>query len=204
MFQGIGELLFHPDIFFSRKQHEEISLVIPAIIVGIGGIVSFITPLAQRAIINGGDLSNFIMEPTAALFFLVLPFISWLLVAGILYVFSRCFSGTGSFPATLQNCGYGYLPNTLYSLFVIINSFAVAWSMGTSFKILTDVLLVVGLISFLSIFWSGWLWTVAMEKTHNLSLGKAMVGPELVVLLYLSTVILNIFAHFIANGFPTL
>jgi hypothetical protein len=204
MFQGIIELLFHPDVFFSRKQHEEIRLVIPAIIVGIGGIVSFITPLTERAFSNGGDLSNFNMMPSAAIFFLVLPFISWLLVAGILYVFSRLFSGTGSFPATLQNCGYGYLPNTLFSLIVIINSFAVAWSMGNSFMLLTKFLLVLGIISFFSIFWSGWLWTVAMEKTHTLSLGKAMVGPELVVLLYLSTVILNIFAHFIANGFPTL
>jgi hypothetical protein len=178
--------------------------VIPAIIVGIGGIVSFITPLTERAFSNGGDISNFIMMPSAAVFFLVLPFISWLLVAGILYVFSRFFSGTGSFPATLQNCGYGYLPNTLYSLFVIINSFAVAGSMGTSFMLLTKFLLVLGIISFFSIFWCGWLWTVAMEKTHSLSPGKAMVGAAFVVLLYLSPVVLNIFAHFRANGFPIL
>lgn len=204
MLKGIIELLFHPDLFFVRKQHEEIHLVIPVIIVGIGGIVSFITPLAERAFSNNGDISNFLMMPSSAIFFLVFPFISWLLVAGILYVFSRLFSGTGSFPATLQNCGYGFLPNTLFALFVFINSFAVSWSMGTSFKFLTTFLSVLGIISFFSIFWSGWLWTVAMEKTHNLSLGKAMVGPELVVLLYLSTVILNIFAHFIANGFPTL
>jgi hypothetical protein len=204
MFQGIIELLFHPDVFFSRKQNEEISLVIPAIIVGIGGIVSFITPLTQRAIIDEGDLSDFIMEPSAAIFFLVLPFISWILIAGILYVFSRFFSGTGSFPATLQNCGYGYLPQTILSPIVIINGIVLAGSIGTSSMLLTEVLLVVGIISFLSIFWSGWLWTVAMEKTHTLSRGKAMVGAAFVVLLYLSPVVLNIFAHFRANGFPTL
>jgi hypothetical protein len=87
---------------------------------------------------------------------------------------------------------------------LIINSFAVAWSMGNSFTLLTMFLSVLGIISFFSIFWCGWLWTIAMQKTHNLSLGKAMVGPVLVVLLYLSTVILNIFAHFLANGFPML
>ena len=204
MFHGIIELLFRPDVFFSRKQHEKINFVIPAIIVGIGGIVSFITPLTQRAIIDGGDISNFSMEPSAAVFFLVLPFILWLLVAGILYVVDRFFSGTGSFPATLQNCGYGYLPNTLSSLIVIITSMALAWSIGTSFMLLTEVLLVAGIISFIFIFWSGWLWTVAMEKTHGLSRGKAMVGAALVVLLYLSPVFLNIFAHFRANGFPIL
>jgi hypothetical protein len=204
MFQGIIELLFHPDVFFSRKQNEEIRLVIPAIIVGIGGIVSFITPLTQRAIIDEGDLSNFIMEPSAAIFFLVLPFIFWILIAGILYVFSRFFSGTGSFPATLQNCGYGYLPQTILSPIVIINGIVLAGSIGTSSMLLTEVLLVVGIISFLSIFWSGWLWAVAMEKTHTLSRGKAMVGAAFVVLLYLSPVVLNIFADFRANGFPTL
>jgi len=177
MFQGNIELLFHPDVFFSRKQNEEISLVIPAIIVGIGG---------------------------AAIFFLVLPFIFWILIAGILYVFSRFFSGTGSFPKTLQNCGYGYLPQTILSPIVIINGIVLAGSIGTSSMLLTEVLLVVGIISFLSIFWSGWLWAVAMEKTHTLSRGKAMVGAAFVVLLYLSPVVLNIFAHFRANGFPAL
>jgi hypothetical protein len=201
MYQEITNLLFHPDIFFEQKNREKIGLVIPAIIVGIGGIVSFLSPLTERAVLNNGDISNFIVMPYATIYFLVVPFIVWLVVAGILFVFGRLLSGTGSFPAMLQNCGYGYLPHTLLSPLVIINGIALACLPGTAFMILFGVTTVLVIISFLSIFWSGWLWSVAMEKTLVLSRGKAMVGAALVLLLYQIPVILNIFAHFQANGF---
>jgi hypothetical protein len=204
MFQEIIDLLYHPDIFFERRNKEKINLVIPAIIVGIGGIVSLITPMVQQVFMYGGDLSNFIVMPSAIIVFLVLPFIIWFMVAGILSVFSRLFSGTGSFPAMLQNCGYGYLPHTLLSPVVIINGIALSWLPATSSMILFGIITVLVIISFFSIFWSGWLWSVAMEKTFALSRGKAMVGAALVLLLYQSPVLLNIFAHFQANGFPTL
>jgi hypothetical protein len=176
--------------------------VIPAIIVGIGGMVSFLSPMAERAIIHGGDLSNFIMMPVAVVFFLVLPFILWFVVAGIFYVFSRFFSGTGSFPAMLQNCGYGYLPQTVLSPVVIINGIALAsWSSSTPSAIPTGVIIGFGIISIFSLFWSGCLWSVAMEKTYALSRGKALFGAALVVLLYLSPLILNIIADLSASGF---
>jgi len=202
MNREIIDCLFHPDIFFERRNKEKISLVIPAIIVGTGGIVSFITPMVQRAVTHGGDLSNFIMMPSAVVFFLVFPFILWFGVAGFLEVFSRLLSGTGAFPAMLQNCGYGYLPHTLLSPLVIINGIALPWLPGTSSVFLAGAISVLVIISFLSIFWSGWIWSVAMEKTHALSRGRAMIGAALVLLLYQSVVLLNIFAHFLANGFP--
>jgi hypothetical protein len=203
MYQEIIDLLFHPGIFFERRNKEKISLVIPAIIIGIGGVVNFLSPLAERAIIDGGDLSHFVVMPLAVVFFLVLPFVLWFVVAGILTVFSWFFSGTGSFSAMLQNCGYGYLPQTLLSPLVIINGIALAsWSPSTSSAIPTGVIIVVGIIPILSIFWSGWLWSVAMEKTHALSRGRAMAGAALVVLLYLSPLILNIIADIHANGYP--
>jgi len=204
MYQEIIDLLFHPDIFFERRNKEKINLIIPAIIVGIGGIVSFITPMVQQVFIHGGDLSNFIIMPSAIIVFPVLPFIIWYGVTGILSVFGRLFSGTGSFPAMLQNCGFGYLPHTLLSPVVIINGIALSWLPGTSSMIVFGIITVLVIISFLSIFWSGWLWSVAMEKTLALSQGKAMAGTALVLLLYQSPVLLNIFAHLQANGFSPL
>jgi hypothetical protein len=203
MYQEIIDLLFHPGIFFERRNKENISLLIPAIIVGIGGMVSFLSPMIERAFIHGGDLRNFIMMPEAVVFFLVLPFILWFVITGILSVFCRFFSGTGSFPAMLQNCGYGYLPQTLLSPVVIINGIALAsWSSSTSSAIPTGVIIVFGIILILSLFWSGWLWAVAMEKTYALSRGKSMFGAALVILLCLSPLILNIIADFSASGFP--
>jgi len=184
MYPEIAGLLFHPDGFFARKQHEEIRLLVPAVIVGIGGIVNFLSPLPTVAVTRREDLSNFLTMPSAALYFLLLPFALWFVTAGILYVISRLLSGTGSFPATVQNTGYGYLPQTLLSPLLVINGIAQPWIAGMQPSIFLTVLVAVaGAGLFLGVFWSAALWTFAMEKTHGLSRGRAMAGPALVVLL---------------------
>ena len=59
MYREITGLLFHPGDFFTQKQHEEIRFLNPAVIVAIGGIVTFLSPLLEVAFTRGGDISNF-------------------------------------------------------------------------------------------------------------------------------------------------
>jgi len=123
------------------------------------------------------------MEPSAAVWFLLLPFALWLVTAGILWVVCRLLSGTGSFRATLQNCGYGYLPQTLLSPLLVINGIAQPWISVMQPSIILRVLVaILGIGLILGVFWSGALWTSAMETTHGLSRIMAMAGPALVVL----------------------
>ena len=183
MYREMTGLLFHPGDFFTMKQHEEIRFFSPVVIVGIGGIVTFLSPLLEVAFTRGGDISNFGMEPPATFWFLVVPFVLWFVMAGLLHVVCRLLSGTGSFHATLQNCGYGYLPQTLLSPLLVVNGIAVIWFSGTQSVFLQGVMIILGITLFLGVFWSMVLWTVAMEKTHGLSRGKAIVGPVLVFLL---------------------
>jgi len=201
MYQEISGLLFHPDGFFARKQNEEIHLLVPAVIVGIGGIVNFLSPLLTVAVTRREDVSNFMIMPSAVLYFLLLPFALWLVMAGVLYVVSRLLSGTGSFPATLQNTGYGYLPQTLLSPFIAINGIAQPWIAGMQPSVyLTVLVAILGAGLILCLFWSGALWTVAMEKTHSLSRLKAMAGPALIVLFSLLPLILVILTESAARG----
>jgi len=201
MYQEISGLLFHPDGFFARKQNEEIHLLVPAVIVGIGGIVNFLSPLLTVAVTRREDVSNFMIMPSAVLYFLLLPFALWLVMAGVLYVVSRLLSGTGSFPATLQNTGYGYLPQTLLSPFIAINGIAQPWIAGIQPSVyLTVLVAILGAGLILGLFWSGALWTVAMEKTHSLSRLKAMAGPALIVLFSLLPLILVILTESAARG----
>jgi hypothetical protein len=203
MYREIIDLLFHPGEFFTRKQNEVISLFIPAVIIGIGGIVNFLSPLLERAFAHGGDISNYIIMPGAAIFFVLLPFALWIVTAGILYVFSRILSGTGSFPATLQNTGYGYLPQTLLSPLVFINGSLLDWISGMELSAFLRVMVAVlgaGLI--LGLFWSAALWTVAMEKTHGISRGRAIAGPALVVLFSLLPLLLIILTESAARVPP--
>jgi hypothetical protein len=196
MYQDISGLLFHPDGFFARKQNEEIRLLVPAVIVGTGAIVNFLSPLLTVVVTRRDDISNFMIMPSAALYFLLLPFALWLVTAGVLYVVSRLLAGTGSFPATLQNTGYGYLPQTLLSPFIVINGIAQPWIAGMQPSVFLTVLVtILGAGLFLGVFWSAALWTFAMEKTHGLSRGRAMAGPVLVVIFSLLPLLLVILAE---------
>ena len=192
MFGDLFTLLFRPGNFFAQKQNEEISLLIPAAIVGIGGVISFFTPLLQITIIHGGRNNLYMASPEGVIIFLALPFIFWFFASVLIWGICRLLSGTGSFTATLQNCGYGYLPHTLLSPVVIVNGVVLSLRTAASSMVLDSIILVLAIIPLLSLLWAGWLWTVAMEKTHMISRVRAMAGPGLVVLLYLAPLVLNI------------
>lgn len=200
MHSEIRELLFHPDSFFDRIILEKPGLAIPSAIVGIGSIVGLLTPFIISAFPSGRAPAKVLLMADAFLPLLILPFIAWILITGILYVISRLFHGTGTFTTTLQNVGYGSLPLTLLSLFGIINGIVSAQYTAIPSMIRTGAIIGLGGISVFFVIWSGWLWTVAMEKTHILSRGKATVAAVIVVLLYMSPVILNIIALLYFTG----
>jgi len=202
MYREITGLLFHPGDFFARKQHEEIRLFVPAVILGIAGMMNFLSPLLEQLFTRGGDISRFGMIPAAALGFLLLPFALWLITAGVLYVVCMVLSGTGSFPATLQNCGYGYLPQTLVSPLMIVNGITEIQVSGRPSMLLHAVIFILGIVIFSTVFWSVALWTAAMEKTHGLSRGRALAGPLLVLLLSQLPLLLVILTDYPSPGIP--
>jgi len=193
MYHAVKELLFHPDIFFTQKAGEKIDLIYPGIIVVIGGVVGLMTPFIVSAF-SRGEKVNVIMMPDAVIVGLLLPFIAWILISGMLFVLCRLFSGTGTFGATIQNAGYGALPLTILSAVGIFNGILIGRFMEIPKMIGTVAIVGLGLLSVLFVIWSGCLWTYAMEKTHAIPHGKAMAAASVVVLLYMSLMLINILA----------
>lgn len=202
MYSAIKNLLFHPDAFFTQKRGEETNIVIPALIIFIGGIVGLISPSVIDVFIPGHS-RNIIMMPDTVIVSLGLPFITWILISGILYVLCRLFSGTGTFYATLQNVGYGSLPYTISLLFGIIDGVVIGRFVEISRIISIGALMGLGLLSLLFLIWSGWLWACAMEKTHFITHYKAIIAATIVVLLFLSPVLINILALVHITGWLT-
>jgi hypothetical protein len=195
MFHEMKELLFHPEIFFTRMTGEKTDLLFPALIIFMGGAIG----LASPNVINlfsrgGGEMRNIIVMPDTVFVSLFMPFLSWIVIAGILFVLCRLFSGTGTFGATLQNAGYGCLPLTIMPVLGIINGILIGRFTEPPGAIGADVIIGLGLLSVLFTIWSGYLWTYAMEKTHAIPHGRAMAAASIVVLLYMSPVLLNILA----------
>jgi hypothetical protein len=202
MYQEIKEILFNPYTFFNRVIQERPNLIFPSTIVGIGSIAGLVTPFIISAFPLGRTPTQVLLMGYTYLY-LFLPFISWILIAGILYTIGRLFAGTGSFTTTLQNAGYGCLPLTFFSVIKIFDGIFNAQFIGISSPLFITATFVIGFFAVFFVVWSGWLWMVAMEKTHALSRNKAAVASTIIVLLYMSPVILNaIEIGYLTGAFP--
>lgn len=183
----IGELLLHPDTFFSGKSREKINLIPPFAIVGAGAvfiaIIHVLFVVWDRSGWNLGAFSydgmmrHYLMSSieTAVL----MPFFIWGLVSILVFCLSRVAGGTGSFPATLQNVGYGMVPWTLSAiipLIVFLHRFII-YTGGQVFIAYSGIWLlppVFCALLFLGLMiWSSYLWIVAVIHMDNLPLLKA-------------------------------
>jgi hypothetical protein len=193
MYSELKELLFHPDLFFTRKTGEKIDLLIPAIIVLIGSMVGLITSFIVSGFLNITESRNIlvVLTPTNFLIILLTPFLAWFLLSGVLYAVSRLWSGEGTFVATLQNTGYGALPLTILAIVPIINGIFLNVNVKIPQIIGFGIVIVFDLVTLLFVLWSGYLWTYAMEKTHTITHGKAVATASIAVLLFLSYDVIN-------------
>jgi hypothetical protein len=179
-------LLFHPDSFFTRKIQENQGFFMPLLIVCSGGVIALLTPFIPLAFsAGGGAIHNFIILPSTVAWYLITPFIAWVLLSVGLFGLCRFLSGTGTFPATLQNAGYGMLPLTLNAILGLIMSLLPVIYLKMTLLPFLLVNLTLVALSFILIIWSGYLWMYAMEKTHVIPHGSAMVAAGVVAGIYI-------------------
>jgi len=197
VYPDLFELLFHPDTFFERKSREPANLLLPAIIVSIGSILNFFFSRIASQTLDNDYLVNFLWNihllPDSSILILVLPFFAWFCFSGILFITSRLLAGTGSFAVTFRNTGYGCLPLTFLSVTNILNGF---------FGYPPSYPSVIGHWFFVMafLFWAGWIWSAAMEKTHSISHSRAKIPSIAAILLYLSYNLFNFLAfYFLVN-----
>jgi hypothetical protein len=203
MYHELKELLVNPDAFFEKKTKEKIDLLLPAIVVLIGSMVGLIASFVVSDFLNIIELRHIsvILTPENFLLILLKPFIAWFLLSGLLYGFSRLWSGTGTFMETLQNTGYGALPLTILTIIPIINAIFINSNVNMPQIFGQSIVIILDLLTVVFILWSGYLWTYAMEWTHELDHDKAIASAAIVVLLYLGFHLINMLG--IVNLLPS-
>ena len=203
MYRELKELLINPDAFFEEKTKEKIDLLLPAIIVLIGSMVGLVASFIVSDFLNIIELRHIsvLLTPENFLLILLKPFIAWFLLSGLLYGFSRLWSGTGTFMETLQNTGYGALPLTILTIIPIINAIFINSNVNMPQIFGQSIVIILDLLTVVFILWSGYLWTYAMEWTHELDHDKAIASAAIVVLLYLGFHLINMLG--IVNLLPS-
>jgi len=181
MVHDLIDLVFNPRSFFRRKTREPPDYLLPVIIVGAASLVYLVTEAVYpvTAPDTGFQIFTIVLNVLG-------PFIDWVVIALVLYVFCRAFSGKGTIPATFRNTGYGMLPLPLIAFVELIVTPYLNNGVATNdSSILLVVFIVLLLLNILLVTWSGYLWMHAMEAVHAIIPGDALAAALIAGVFYI-------------------
>jgi len=219
MSPSLIDILFRPDAFFEHGPHEPESLKIPALIVLTGGILAaaygyLMGELSARMMAGMMPGMDAIILISAVLGALVGTFIFWGIAAGIFYIISTFFKGSGSFNRVLEVVGYGYLPQIIGSLITLVA--AIQYLPKITVPVLTKAALddpeiietamtafmhdpamleltqITSLIAIVFMLWSANIWIFGMKHARMLTMRDAAICVGAPVILYVVYVIYSL------------
>jgi hypothetical protein len=205
------DLLINPDRFFRQALGEKEQLRVPGLVILAGAVAAAISGYFA------GNLSASMMEPVLqgmeplivavtvlATFFGT--FVAWVVWAGVLYLISKIFAGTGSFSRCLEVVGYGYVPQVIGALVTMsaaliylpkvtvprltsaaasdpqmIREATTALMHDPAMVAFTEIATVVSVIFLL---WSATIWIFGLKQARNLSLKYAAICVCVPVILF--------------------
>jgi hypothetical protein len=213
-------LLLKPEDFFRDLHAEPQSLEIPTLFVLTGGLIGAVsayliaglTGTMMAGIMPGME---FITAAIAAVSAIVGVFIFWGIVAGVFFIISKIFKGTGSFGRSLEVVGYGYLPQVFGALITAIvailyvpairvpslsksalenpesiQSAVTALMQDPAMMMIQQVTVIVSVVFLL---WSAYIWIYGIKEARALSLRDAAITVGVPVLLYVIYLVVTIF-----------
>ncbi len=125
MKHSLFDILIKPGAFFQDVMAEKESLRIPGLIVLILGMISAIyaylvsgtTGKMMAGLFSGMES---IIAISSVLGAIIMALIFWAIWAGVFYLVSSLFKGSGSFKRTLEFTGYGHLPQIFGAIITVI------------------------------------------------------------------------------------
>jgi hypothetical protein len=181
MVHDIIDLIVHPRRFFARKSGEPPDHLLPVLIVGSASLVYLLMNVWYPVTAPAAGIQAFPMALNV-----LGPFIDWVVISLILFAFCRTFTGTGTFPSTFRNTGYGMLPLTLIAVVELIVLPVLSNGIATRdsslfLPVFAFLLIINGILAV----WSGYLWMHAMETVHAISPKEAMAAAAIAGVFYI-------------------
>ncbi|RZN30265.1 MAG: YIP1 family protein [Methanosarcinales archaeon] len=175
-------VLTNPDRFFAELSAKDTKLMTPFAIVLVSAIVAAISAAMMMDVMASSlpkDAAAFagIDVAIGAIRELVMPFIWWLLCAGVVYAVSTFFDGDGSFKRTFEFVGYSFIPSIIGSV-IGLAGFMVVFPnelLSESFQQMYPLILALAIIYLLLMLWSVSIWIFAVKHARNLSTKHAVI-----------------------------
>ena len=188
LLENIFGTLFSPASTFRRMLEERTSVTIAAIVVliacicsGAGSILTQSAFMSMFAEFPGFE--EMVLSPSASMTIsVVVGFILWVVIAGILHVVAKVLGGKGAFTEMLVLMGFAMLPNIFQAPIGLIAIFSGG---------LAGALIAIGLGGILAI-WILILYVLAIREAHKFSTGRAIATLVLpfVVLMVLAFILI--------------
>ena len=188
LLENIFGTLFSPASTFRRMLEEKTSVTLAAIVVLIAcicsGAGSILTQSAFMSLFaEFPGFEEMVFSPIASMTMsVVVGFIGWVVIAGILHVVAKILGGKGAFTEMLVLMGFAMLPNIFQAPIGLIAIFSGG---------LAGALIAIGLGGILAI-WVLILDVLAIREAHKFSTGRAIATLVLpfVVLMVLAFILI--------------
>jgi hypothetical protein len=206
------DLLINPNSFFQQVLGEKEQLRYPGLIILLGAVVAAISGYSM------GGISASMMESAmqgmgtiiviaAVIAAFVGTFFVWIVWAGVFFLVSKIFKGTGSFKRCLEVVGYGYVPQIIGALVTVIAALeylpkvvvphltSAALENPQMIQDATTALMhdpamveftqITAVISIVFLLWSANIWIFGIKQVRNISMRDAAICVGLPVILFI-------------------
>lgn len=206
------DLLINPNRFFQQVLGEKEQLKYPGLIILMGAVVAAISGYFM------GNISAGMMESAmqgmgtiiviaAVIAAFVGTFLVWIVWAGVFFLVSKIFKGTGSFKRCLEVVGYGYVPQIIGALVTVIAALeylpkvvvphltSAALENPQMIQDATTALMhdpamveftqISAVISIVFLLWSANIWIFGIKQVRNISMRDAAICVGLPVILFI-------------------
>lgn len=192
---NLNNLLFDPNSFFGGKLKYNVDFKYPILIILVNAVFSISSSLLLMNKLKDlfpSDINSFMSTTVISVTVVggfIGAFLSWVILAGILYSISYLFHSNGSFKRTLEFVGYGYVPKIVGSFinFVVTykllssvdfssqNSQLITQSMEQMFSN-NPLFYTSQIITILCLLLSTYIWIFALLNARNMSLKNATLA----------------------------
>jgi len=216
---SIVTLLTKPYDFFKNLNSNPQSLEIPALFVLMEGLIAAVgaymlaglTGKMMSGIMPGMESITGIIAVVGAV---IGAFVFWVVIAGVFFIVSSLFKGSGSFGRCLEVTGWGFLPQVFSSLIITVITIVTVPSVSIpaiSKSALSDpqavqaavtalmqdpsmmmIRQVTAVVSIIFILWSGHIWSEGMKEARGLSLRDARLCVGIPIVLYVIYLIYSV------------
>lgn len=190
-----------PQHFFAGIEERPVSLGIPAVIVLLMGLVSaisayLVTGVTMQILPAEAQSMIGLIQGISVISAIIIVLVMWVIMAGIFYLISMAFNGTGDFKRVLEVTGYGYIPQligSIISLPLLFQYFASIHLPATSDPTLiqsamtgmmkTPSMMVISLIGIVFMLWSANIWIFGVRQARHLTTRDAVITVGIPVIL---------------------